>query len=31
MQDNLKFYKVNFYKQKAHCLLLNQLTNGSQE
>lgn len=31
IQDNLKFYKVNFYKKKAHCLLLSQLTNGSQD
>lgn len=31
IQDNLKIYKVNFYKQKAHCLPLNQLTNGSQD
>lgn len=31
IQDNLKFSKVNFYKQKVHCLLLSQLTNGSQD
>lgn len=31
LQDNFKFYKVNFYKQKAHCLPLNHLTNGSQD
>lgn len=31
IQDNLKFYKVNFCKQKAHCILLNQLTNDGQD